>query len=407
MAELQKIIKWDPECLAGPRDCCDKPVEDDVLVAGLSDVWVLPLQTSTSYDLYDCEGNLIQAGFGTYTTNIKSSFVFKVTGLCAAAEPEGCEENPCQDDCGCEGVSAFRFSARHIDDADECSEVYTCESAIFHTGSDTVFLDGIVTMLAPYFDAVSRVGNEITVEWDKTDPDWRCRSILTSRTDFSSDETDCENYIDGDCLLQNVYNYTGNRCESVKRNEQMQLQGANLCIEIVQPKYCVDPDPLVKFDFSGVPIGKYYIQSDYGCSQIINVGDVCDTVFVYARNFDQQLKQFRLRGILFAPQFSKKQEVVYQPDGRMRKIYAELEKEWQFNVGEFRASVHYDLATLLESDYLAIEAYFDNSYFMLTREMIHTGNYEINWDEASGGRRIATAETKLKEVAAAVVNNFC
>ena len=410
MAEVNRFLSWDPTC-SEIQTCCDTRFEDDVLSAGPNDVWYLPLGTSSSFDLYSADGTLIQAGFGTQSPTINSSFSFQVSGLCEDVEPTDCNENPCQDDCGCEGASYFRFAAKYRDKTDDCTPTDICGTAIEYTGNESDFLDDIVTELSSYFDVVTRDSNIITVEWLQTldiSDDWRCRAILTTRTDFSSVESECNPWIEGDCLIPEVaQNLRSNRCTTYKFLEQMQLQGANVCIKIINKKTCVDGEPLTQFRWATVPTcGLYYILSDYGCSQLINLCDVCDTTFVKWRNNNQQWKQMRLKAVIRNVEFTKKEEVVYQPNGSMNKIYSESEVSWELAIGQYRAFVHKDIQWLLENDIVIFNDFFEVSWIRSDRQFICKEPYTIEWSSEFPTIKTSLAKTRITQVNADINNSY-
>lgn len=409
MAEQQRIINWNGFCAFDRDDCCNAEIEDDTLQAG-SEIWYLPLGTSgVGYNLYDCNGDLVTEGFGTDALVVDSYFKFTVTGICTDAEPTDCEENPCQDDCGCEGASGFRFSAVYRD-VDNCTPVFECSSAVIYAGSESVFLDAIVTLLSSYFAVVFRVGNEITVSWKQTTDipdDWRCRAILTTRTDFATNETECNPWIEGDCLLTaTTLNRATNRCTQYQFLEQMQLQGSNVCLTITHNKECIDAEPMIAFDWDGVPPGNYYIQSDYGCSQVIEVGSVCDTVIMNWRNWGTQPKSVRIGAVIRNPTYKKKQQVVYQPDNTLRKIYSNMETTWSITFARYRAKVHGDLAAILDSDYLQFNSYFEDRWIKQTKDFVNDAEYNINWSDAFPTQLTATADTTITEVTTETTNNY-
>lgn len=404
---IDRFLKFDPFCNT-IIDCCNTTRYTDYLSAAQNDVFLLPLSLSTPYDLYDCNDNLIQARFGVPASILNSSFSFRVSGYCVAAAETDCETDPCIEDCNCDDVSKFRFCTLFRDE-DGCTPVCNCSNVITYT-DETTFLDSIVTELSAFFDVVTRSQNVITVEWYQAlspSDDARCRSILTTNTNFSSSENECENWIEATCTLSpSTLTTKTNRCTEYSFLELMQIQGANLCVEIVEDKVCIDSTPMVSFDFSAIPCGNYYIKSDFGCSQTINVCDVCDTIFLKYRNYNEQLKQIRLKASITNLEFVKKQEISMSSDNTIRKLYAEMQFVWSLDVGEYRAGVHKDIAAALESDIVIFTDYFEDSFILQEKSFVHEDNYSINWETNFPRPKISTASTKIKESTTENLNNF-
>lgn len=380
------------------NNCCTEAPYTDILVAVPGDQWQLPYPAT--YDISDkynlCrDGDIVINNFGTLAPNVYSSFIFTFSNI--------------QTD------SNFRVA-------------YTCcgnvnASPVFKRldyVSDVAFMDDILSWFQITYGAIHsyRLNNTIYVQWDQdieAETDCRCNAILTSNTSFTPMEISLEPQLKSIIRKAGTFCVPGN-CPPIKDYpngydaiNQIQLQGAQICLQIQSQISCMSTAKYIQFNFPpDLEFDCYTICSNtLGCSQPIQVSQGCNTTMLKYRNTNTNYTQIRLGITLSNPNTKKTQEISRSSKGIIRKLYATMERSWELETDYYASNVHLELAKAFENDEVIINGFWDGSSVPFDKMFVTEDSYKINWLKDYPRSKVAKGEIILLEKDYIYVNQFC
>lgn len=396
-----RFDKTCPEC--DTDNCCHYLKEDDWLPVKNDDLWYFP-DPIREFGLYEGEWSLCQngevavPGAGSFAEVLQSSFSFSLSNIDSDA------------------VFGMQMMCNGV-----CTNIIT---SVFRSnyGTDQEFLEAILLSLFIYgFNGGNTKieGNQITVAWiyndvyggDSDVPSvCLCGSTLVANNNYTLAEMQ-----DSGCKIPSVLMQSGDICnEGDTYVNILQLQGYGLCITVDQPIMCMEARNVIKFKFPGnMKLGDCYricFTNFEGnielCSQPLVVTNGCDSMEIRYRNANEQWTVWRVNAQLRSPTFKTDQTISRTSRGKIRKLYATVEKSWLMETDYYAEDVHTELANAIQKDYFYFYRDYPERYKGYQRYTCDD-TYKIDWDADNPQRMTAKGSVNLLETNFNYANEFC
>lgn len=390
------IFRFDPFCgvdldphiqNVNQAYCCNAKANDSLHVVQ-GDVWEIPHPNGSSYlPLSLFKGDVPLGVISSPAPNAFSSFGFSIDS-----------------DSVCTGVGGFCTATAQFRLSLVCNGTVLCGDIIDRNDYASLedFYDAIITSIQSTIPVtVIRNANFFTAQWYYTDVMCLCSSVLTTREFDSLSEMSCG--------LQPIIVEPATRCKEAVYRNLIQLQYANMCLNITNKIECIATDTHTRLTFpSKLSIGCYHLEMDgFGCTQNIEVVSGCYHPMIGYRNFGSQTTFHRIGMIIRNPQVKKTQEISKSTKGVIRKLYSTYERSYEMITDLYSEHVHYELAKAVESDEFQVIGAWDEIPLVQPKFFVAEETYKVNWGKTFPTKLKAQAEMVLLDRDYTYVNDFC
>ena len=311
---------------------------------------------------------------------------------------------------------------------DDIKAVSTNVITRYNFASDEDFILEIANQIKTKYgiDTFTINNNIIKFEFYKlTSYDCLCSNIYIKPSKSINDVGICKNYntkykfsLTND--VANCYNKT------IFRNFHT-LNTYNLCVDVLQQPECIE------YTYDNIKI--LFPHKLYGCLQFVNMDNecsqpfnvlkghisnvtkpfddyynsrtVCNTVWVQARNKNENWIAFRAPIFTYSPQFEFDQKVYKTSKGVLRKLYVSTEVQWSFETDYIDINYHKFIMECIEKDYVYIESFFYDNSISQVKRFISNSDYKIDFlDNYIGGGRLGKGTFTMKEDVYSYQNDF-